>query len=117
MAAIQSAFANFLQALTGIFNGIVNSILAVFQAFLALGQELLSGVFQIGQAVLKLAADLTQDVVGFVLGACHLPHSGRVFFNVTRHCVANFFLLLVLGAGYYLYSTRQGVRETIKKRT
>ena len=116
MAAIHSAFANFLQALSGIVNGIVNSILAVFQAFLALGQELLSGVFQIGQAVLKLAADLTQDVVGFVLGACDLPHSWRVF-NVTRHCVANFFLLLVLGGGYYLYSTRQGVRETIKKRT
>ncbi|KAK7694376.1 hypothetical protein QCA50_001562 [Cerrena zonata] len=96
MSAVYSAFANFIQALGGIVGGIMNSVLAIFQAFLALVKALLSGVFQVGQAILKLGADLTQDVVGFVF--------------------ANFFLILVLGGGYYLYSTRQGARTSIKKR-
>lgn len=119
MTAIQTAFSNFLSALTAIAVSILNSILAVFQSFLALGQELLSAVLHVGQALFKLATDLTQNVVGFVIGMCYPYLSRLLSLNDHRYDIANFFLLLLLGGGYYLYTTRRGARttEAAKKRT
>ena len=65
---VTSAFAHFAQSVVGIGSSLVNAILAIFQAFLALGQEVLTSAFKLIQAVAVLATDLVQDTLGFVFG-------------------------------------------------
>ncbi|KAH7921952.1 hypothetical protein BV22DRAFT_1018301 [Leucogyrophana mollusca] len=87
MAPIASSLTNFLQSLTAIGVSLMYSVLAVFQAIFALGQELVGSVLKVGNSVVTLVLDLFQGVFGFV--------------------AANFVALGVLGGAYYLYTLRQ----------
>jgi len=96
-SSLAAAVSNFLQALTAIAASLVNSVLAVIQAIFALGAELLNGVLQLVQAFVAFGTDLFGSVLGFV--------------------AAHFVALLVLGGGYYLYTTRaQGGRSGSTKK-
>ncbi|KAL4243188.1 hypothetical protein ABKN59_001002 [Abortiporus biennis] len=87
MPSVQASFYDFSQSVAKILGALLNSLFAVFHAMLALGQQTVAGMFQLGHAIMRLATDLTQGVVGFVF--------------------ANFFALLIIGGGYYWYTTRQ----------
>jgi len=76
-----------VHSLSGIGVSILNAILGVFYAIFALGQTLFASVVQFGQSVLKLGMDVFQGVFGFV--------------------AANFFVLLIVGGGYYWYTQNQ----------
>jgi hypothetical protein len=65
---IQSALGGFIGSVSHIGSGIVQAVFALFSAFLAFGQALLTSVLEAGQAVLKLGTDLFQSVAGFVFG-------------------------------------------------
>ena len=66
--SIQSALGGFVGSVTHLVHEIVNAFLALFGAFLAFGQAILSVFLQAGQAVLQLGTDLIQSVAGFVFG-------------------------------------------------
>ncbi|KAJ7597679.1 hypothetical protein C8J56DRAFT_818368 [Mycena floridula] len=85
---ISSALSEFVGSLSAIGLNLVHSVMAIFNAILALFFDVFGAVAQLGQSILKLGLDLFGSVLGFV--------------------TANFFLLLVLGGGYYVYTTRQG---------
>ena len=72
MPSVEAAFQDFLKALTNIFHALVNSSLAVVQAVLGLGKEVINAVIHLFNALLVLATDLTQDVIGFAVGECLL---------------------------------------------
>ncbi|KAG7099470.1 hypothetical protein E1B28_001319 [Marasmius oreades] len=93
---ITSALSEFITALTNVAAGLVNSLLAVFGAILALGTNTAKAVLQFAQSVLKLGTDLCQGVVGFV--------------------AANFFVLVVLGGVYYWYTNQNQRRGKVKSR-
>jgi len=86
-ATIASSFSDFLSALTAVFFNLINSILAVFQAIVVLGKDILGSCVQLGQSLVTLVLGLLQGVYGFV--------------------AANLLVLGVLGGGYYFYTTRQ----------
>ena len=67
--SIQSALGGFVGSVTHLGHEIINAFLALFGAFLAFGQAILSVFLQAGQAVLQLGTDLIQSVAGFVFGA------------------------------------------------
>jgi len=93
--SITTALSSFAQAVSNVAFAVFHAALAVFQAIVALFSEIATGILQIGQAVVKLATDLFQDTLGFVL--------------------ANFFLILVLGGAYYWYSNTQGAKRGGKR--
>ena len=66
--SIQSALGGFVGSVAHLGHEIVNAFLALFGAFLAFGQAILSVFLQAGQAVLQLGTDLIQSVAGFVFG-------------------------------------------------
>ena len=66
--SIGTALNNFTQSVAGIFYSLLNAVLAIFHAVLALGNELLTSVFKLFQAVAALVKDLVQGTVGFVFG-------------------------------------------------
>jgi len=96
MPSVQAAFYDFFNALVGIASAIMNSIFAVFQTILALGQELFGAVIHLFRALFQLVTDLTQGIVGFVF--------------------ANFFAILIIGGAAYWYTQRQGAAGKGKKR-
>jgi hypothetical protein len=114
MAALAHAFSNFSQALTNIAFAIMNAAIAVFHAIFQLGQELLTGVVAIFQAVVNLFLELVQDTVGFVFGGCFIMSLFRN--SVTDIMTANFFVLCILGGAYYLYTTNSRTRSKGKRR-
>jgi len=97
MPSIQAAFIDFIHALGSIGNALLGSVLAVFQASLALGQELFTAVFSLFNAFVQLFVGVTQTAVGFVF--------------------ANFFAILIIGGVYYWYTNRQPAqtRKGIKR--
>jgi len=86
-ATIPSALSDFLSSITAVFFSLVNSVLAVFQAFFLLGKDILSSAIQLAQSLVTLVLGLLQGVYGFA--------------------AANLLVLVVLGGGYYFYTTRQ----------
>lgn len=67
--SIANSFSEFTTAVVSIVVGLFSSILAVFQAILALGQNTIEGVFKLGQSFVKLGLDVFQGVFGFATGA------------------------------------------------
>ncbi|KAJ8487813.1 hypothetical protein ONZ45_g14199 [Pleurotus djamor] len=64
---VASAFSDFFQSITATAGSLLNAIIAVFTAFLALGQEAITGVFNLANSFIKLGLDLFQGVAGFVM--------------------------------------------------
>ncbi|KAH9921969.1 uncharacterized protein BXZ73DRAFT_104227 [Epithele typhae] len=87
-ASVSSAVGKLLQSCTAIGGNLLNSIIAIFQAFLALFQEVIGSVLHLVQALVAFAAEVFQGALGFVM--------------------ANFFGLLVIGGVYYWYTHREG---------
>ncbi|KAI0050734.1 hypothetical protein FA95DRAFT_1474877, partial [Auriscalpium vulgare] len=83
---IQSAFGNFVGSLTATGASLVNAFIALFTAIFAFGQSILSTIVQFVQSIVHLGLDLFQGITGFVF--------------------ANFFVIAILGGGYYWWSTR-----------
>ena len=65
--SVGTALNNFTQSVAGIFYSLLNAVLAIFHAVLALGNELLTSVFKLFQAVAALVKDLVQGDVTRVL--------------------------------------------------
>jgi len=84
---IASAFSDFLNAATGVFFSLINSVLAVFQAVVLLGKDIISSCIHLAQSFVTLVLGLLQGVYGFV--------------------AANILAIVVIGGGYYFYTTRQ----------
>ena len=93
--SITSAFASFLQSLSGIGVSILGAVIGVLYAFLALGQTLFASVVQLGQSVLKreckyldirslslmcriVGMDVFQGVFGFVAGTSPPWHTDEL---------------------------------------
>ncbi|KAL1682036.1 hypothetical protein EV122DRAFT_204601 [Schizophyllum commune] len=93
---VASAGSNFVNSIVAIFSSIVHSVLAVFEAIFALGKGIISAVIQIVQEVVSLGVQVCGGAIHFV--------------------TANFFVLLVLGGGYYLYTQKQQGRPVAGKR-
>jgi hypothetical protein len=73
---VSSALSDFITAVTGIFQQLFNSVLAVFQAFFALGKDTVFAFIHLGQSILKLGLDVAGGVLQFVVGmSCHFPPS------------------------------------------
>jgi len=84
---ITSAFSDFASSLSNIAFSLVNSILAFFQALFVLGKDFVGAVLQLGQSIVAFALHFFQGVFGVVS--------------------ANILAIVLLGGGYYLYTTRQ----------
>jgi len=97
MPSLQAAFFDFMQALNAIGNALLSSVMAVFQAIFGLGQQLLGAVFSLFRAVAQLFIDVSQNAIGFVF--------------------ANFFVLLIIGGGYYWYTNRSASGRGTRKGT
>ena len=69
MTSFSSASSNITQAFTSFFLTIVHSFLGIAQAVFALVQNTVLGVWRLGAALVNVAVDLLQGVVGFVTGA------------------------------------------------
>ncbi|KAI0034924.1 hypothetical protein K488DRAFT_44429 [Vararia minispora EC-137] len=95
--SVQGAIGGFVGSVSHIGSDIVQAVFTLFGAFLAFGQALMTAALQAGQAVLKLGTDLFQSVAGFVF--------------------ANFFVLMIIGGGYYLYTTRSQGKGKSTRRT
>lgn len=65
---IPGALGDFVSSLSTIATSLVQSIIALFQAFLALLQDVASSGLQLVQTFVKLGIDLFQGVAGFVMG-------------------------------------------------
>ncbi|EEB90004.1 hypothetical protein MPER_11849 [Moniliophthora perniciosa FA553] len=89
---ITSALQDFINAVTSLAAGVINSVLAVFTALWGFGVDIFTTLVQLAQSVLKFGIDLCQGVIGFV--------------------VANFFAIAVIGGAYYLYTNRQNQGQT-----
>ncbi|KAL0072183.1 hypothetical protein AAF712_001107 [Marasmius tenuissimus] len=94
--SISAAISDFINALTSMAAGLVNSVFAVFSAILALGTDIIQTAAQFVTSIVKLGIDLCQGVVGFV--------------------AANFFVLAILGGVYYVYNNRTPGGRKIKSR-
>lgn len=70
---VAAALNNFVQALVGVGHSLINAVLAVFQAFLSLGNAVLMGGVKLVHAVIALFTDLVQDTLGLVFGELCLP--------------------------------------------
>lgn len=66
--SIAGALGDFVSSLSAIATSLVQSIIALFQAFLALLQDVASSGLQLVQTFVKLGIDLFQGVAGFVMG-------------------------------------------------
>ena len=116
MSALVRAFSNFAQAISNIAFAVLNAGLAVFNAVVLLGKEIVSAVFDILQAVVQLFTELLQDTIGFIFGErFHLLWQTGANVNGVS-CLANFFLLLVLGGAYYLYTNYSSSSRSKGKR-
>lgn len=93
---VASATQNFVNSVAAIFSSLVHSVLAVFQAIFALGKEIISAVVQLVQEVVSLGMQVTGGALHFV--------------------TANFFVLAILGGGYYFYTQKQQGRSVGPKR-
>jgi hypothetical protein len=122
--SITSAFASFLQSLSGIGVSILSAVIGVLYAFLALGQTLFASVVQLGQSVLK--RECKYLVIRSMSLMCRI-RSGYGCFprRLWIYCwyvpslaygraecdqldtTANFFVLFILGGGYYWYTQNQ----------
>ena len=65
---ISSAFSEFTNSIYHIGVELVNSVLAVFQAFLALGQSIIVAIVHFGQSLVTLVLNVFQGMIGFVAG-------------------------------------------------
>jgi phage-related protein len=87
-ASLTTALSAFAQAVTNVGVAILNAALAVFHAIIALFSEVITGVLQIGQALVKLATDLLQDTLGFIFGALATPSSGLFDVVLIHWCLS-----------------------------
>ncbi|KAJ6509313.1 hypothetical protein C8R47DRAFT_1208500 [Mycena vitilis] len=91
---IASTISDFLNAISALFFNLINSVLAVFQAIFLLGKDIIASVIQLAQSFVFLVLGLLQGAYGFI--------------------AANLLAIVVLGGGYYFYTTRnakQGKRK------
>ncbi|KAJ7071238.1 hypothetical protein C8F01DRAFT_423675 [Mycena amicta] len=91
MTQIASAVSDFLSALTGLFFGLLNSVLAFFQAVVVLGKDILGTIVHLAQSLVALVFGLLQGVYGFI--------------------AANLLALVVVGGAYYFYTTSNRGRK------
>lgn len=70
---VVAALNNFGHAVVGVVHSLINAVLAVFQALLSLGNELLMGGVKLVHAVIALFTDLIQDTLGLVFGELYRP--------------------------------------------
>lgn len=110
---VASSLSDFLGAVSAIGVQLLNSVIAVFTAIFALGKDILGAFLQLGQSIFKLGVDLFQGVFGFVIG--EQPVQNVVCFATDLNSPANFFLLAIIGGGYYFYTQRQGGTRTKRK--
>lgn len=90
MPSVPESFFGFLGSVSAIGTSLLHALLAVVQATLGLGQELVTSIIRLVQALVELVINLAQSVAGFVL--------------------ANFFVIAILGGGYYWYTkSKQGL--------
>ncbi|RDB28936.1 hypothetical protein Hypma_015264 [Hypsizygus marmoreus] len=87
---LTSSFSNFLGSLWAIAISLFNSIVAVFQAILALGMNIIQSVLAVGQQLVALVLNVFQGLFGFI--------------------AANIVAIGLIGLGYYLYTQRQARR-------
>lgn len=66
--SVPGALGDFVSSLSSIATSLVQSVLALFQAFLALLQDVASSALQLVQTFVTLGIDLFQGVAGFVMG-------------------------------------------------
>jgi hypothetical protein len=127
MPSLADALSNFVTAILGIVTSLFQSVFAVLQSIIALVQNVVTSVLGLAQSFLALAIDLCQGVVGFVIGALQpLAHReswsprdepfDRLQQRLTSSVLANFAVLLILGGGYYFWSTRKGGKTRSKTR-
>ncbi|TEB06273.1 hypothetical protein FA13DRAFT_1576022, partial [Coprinellus micaceus] len=76
---------NFVSAIFGIIASLVQSVLALFQAFIGLGVNVIASAFAIATHFLAMIADVFSGVVGFIAG--------------------NFLAIAVCIAGYFAWTT------------
>lgn len=81
---IGGALGDFVSSITSIATSLVQSVFALFQAFLMLLQDVLGSVVQLVQTFVKLGIDLCQGVAGFVMGKCTLITSTLVALDYGR---------------------------------
>ncbi|KAH8835368.1 hypothetical protein DL96DRAFT_1573920, partial [Flagelloscypha sp. PMI_526] len=94
MPSVTSAISDFTNAVVNIFAQLGQSLIAVFQAIIALFWNAITSILHLGQSVIQLFFELFQGVAGFIVGT-----------------IGNFLILGVLGGGYYFYTTRQNGRK------
>ncbi|KAK7064407.1 hypothetical protein R3P38DRAFT_3383018 [Favolaschia claudopus] len=64
--SIASALTDFLNALTGVFFSLLNSVLAFFQAIAVLGKDIIASAINLVQSFVALGLGLLQGVYGFI---------------------------------------------------
>ncbi|KAJ7293362.1 hypothetical protein C8J57DRAFT_23911 [Mycena rebaudengoi] len=65
---LASTFSDFVNAITGIFLSLFQSVLAVFQAILVLGKDIVFTIINLAQSTIALAVGVVGGVVNFAAG-------------------------------------------------
>jgi hypothetical protein len=96
MTSLIASIVELFQSIVGIILSLLHSVSAVVQAVLALAQD-----------AVKSALGLAKSIWGFVMGSWWNSPPSSALTDVQSY-EANLVLLLVIGAGYYVYTANQG---------
>ncbi|GLB36391.1 hypothetical protein LshimejAT787_0306790 [Lyophyllum shimeji] len=90
--SLSSSFSKFVKDIPALAASLVQSVLAVFQAFFALGADIITSIYRLGQHFVAMTYDLFQGLRANTLAA-------------------NIVAIGVLGVGYYIYTQTQAQRR------
>ena len=107
MPSVSHAIGNFTHSVAEILGGLLNSIIAVFQSIYALAFNTVGAFFAILRALFTGIVELMSSAVGLVIGKSTYTLHSPMQLDIIRHVLAgNLFILIVLGAAYWFFTTQ-----------